>query len=81
MGRIRACCFTTDLFGIRPANQDVARRIAAAGYTVLMPNVFLSLRPTAAAGFRFQMGEERSMKRDRAVVRLAHIGEYGKRRA
>jgi carboxymethylenebutenolidase len=54
--------FYTDLFGIRPANQDVARRIAAAGYTVLMPNVFYRHGKLPLLDFEFQMGEERSMK-------------------
>lgn len=30
----------TDIGGIRPAQQDMARRLAAEGYCVLMPNVF-----------------------------------------
>ena len=32
--------FYTDIFGVRPANQDMARRIAEQGYAVMMPNVF-----------------------------------------
>src|SRR5271165_6981555 len=30
----------TDIGGIRPAYHDMARRLAAEGYAVLMPNVF-----------------------------------------
>jgi len=30
----------TDVWGIRPANQGMARRVADAGYAVLMPNIF-----------------------------------------
>jgi carboxymethylenebutenolidase len=30
----------TDIGGIRPAQEDMARRLAAEGYCVLMPNVF-----------------------------------------
>jgi carboxymethylenebutenolidase len=30
----------TDIGGIRPASRDMARRLAAEGYVVLMPNVF-----------------------------------------
>lgn len=30
----------TDIGGIRPAHQDLARRLAGAGYVVLMPKVF-----------------------------------------
>jgi carboxymethylenebutenolidase len=54
--------FYTDLFGIRPANQQVARRIAEAGYTVMMPNVFYRYGKLPLLDFEFQMGEERSMK-------------------
>lgn len=54
--------FYTDLFGIRPANQEVARRIAEAGYTVMMPNVFYRYGKLPLLDFEFQMGEERSMK-------------------
>jgi carboxymethylenebutenolidase len=37
--------FYTDIFGIRPANQSVARRLAGEGFAVLMPNVFYRFRP------------------------------------
>lgn len=30
----------TDVWGIRPANQGMARRVAEAGYAVLMPNIY-----------------------------------------
>lgn len=30
----------TDIGGIRPAHHDIARRLAAEGFVVLMPNVF-----------------------------------------
>jgi len=32
--------FLTDIFGIRPANIGMAKRLCAEGYAVLMPNVF-----------------------------------------
>jgi carboxymethylenebutenolidase len=54
--------FYTDLFGIRPANQGMAQRVAAAGYTVMMPNVFYRYGKLPLLDFEFQMGEERSMK-------------------
>jgi carboxymethylenebutenolidase len=54
--------FYTDLFGIRPANQGVARHFAEAGYTVMMPNVFYRYGKLPLLDFEFQMGEERSMK-------------------
>jgi carboxymethylenebutenolidase len=32
--------YLTDIWGIRPANQAMAQRVAAQGYAVLMPNIF-----------------------------------------
>ena len=37
--------FYTDIRGIRPANRDMASRLAAEGYTVLLPNVFYRTGP------------------------------------
>jgi carboxymethylenebutenolidase len=54
--------FYTDLFGIRPAAQGMAQRIAEAGYTVLMPNVFYRYGKLPLLDFEFEMGEARSMK-------------------
>jgi carboxymethylenebutenolidase len=54
--------FLTDLFGIRPANQAMAKRLAAKGYAVLMPNVFYRYAKIPLLDFEFVMGEERSMK-------------------
>ena len=61
-GKFPGVLFYTDLFGIRPANQAMARRIAMAGYTVLMPNVFYRYGKLPLLDFEFKMGEERSMK-------------------
>ena len=54
--------FYTDIFGIRPGAQQVARSIAEAGYTVMMPNVFYRYGKLPLMDFEFKMGEERSMK-------------------
>jgi len=46
-----------DAFGLRPAMRDIAKRIAAEGYSVLVPNPFyrLSKAPfTDASTFNFQ---------------------------
>jgi len=52
----------TDIFGIRPGSQQMAKRFAEAGYTVMMPNVFYRYRALPLFDFEFKMGEERSMK-------------------
>jgi carboxymethylenebutenolidase len=61
-GKFPALLFYTDIFGVRPASQGMAQRIAAAGYTVMMPNVFYRYGKLPLLDFEFQMGEERSMK-------------------
>jgi carboxymethylenebutenolidase len=46
-----------DAFGLRPAMRDMARRLAADGYSVLVPNPFyrISKAPfSSASGFNFQ---------------------------
>lgn len=46
-----------DAFGLRPATRDIGKRLAAAGYSVLVPNPFyrVSKAPfTDASGFDFQ---------------------------
>ena len=46
-----------DAFGLRPAMRDIAKRLAAQGYSVLVPNPFyrVSKAPfTDASGFNFQ---------------------------
>jgi carboxymethylenebutenolidase len=40
IGDFPGVIFLTDIWGIQPANQDVARRLADKGFAVLMPNVF-----------------------------------------
>jgi carboxymethylenebutenolidase len=60
-GRYPGLLFYTDIFGIRPANQGMARRVAEQGYTVLMPNVFYRYgKPPFAPNFK--PGEPDSMK-------------------
>ena len=51
-----------DAFGLRPVTRDMARRLAAEGYSVLVPNPFyrVSKAPfTTAAGFDFQNPADR----------------------
>src|SRR5271169_4772789 len=37
-----------DAFGLRPAMRDIGKRIAAEGYSVLVPNPFYRLKPGPA---------------------------------
>ena len=60
-GRYPGLLFYTDIFGIRPANQGMARRVAEQGYAVLMPNVFYRYGRPPFDG-NFKMGDPASMK-------------------
>src|ERR1700759_5568736 len=40
IGEFPGVVFLTDIWGIRPANIGMAKRLAEKGFTVLMPNVF-----------------------------------------
>lgn len=53
----------TDIGGIRPSHREMARRLAAKGYVVLMPNVFFRAGKPPMFDFTPTMGEERTMKR------------------
>jgi carboxymethylenebutenolidase len=60
-GRYPGLLFYTDIFGIRPTNQGMAKRVAEQGYAVLMPNVFYRYgKPPFGANFK--MGDPASMK-------------------
>ncbi|MGH9823979.1 MAG: dienelactone hydrolase family protein [Blastocatellia bacterium] len=53
----------TDIGGIRPANRDLARRIAEQGYSVLIPNVFYRTGRPPMLDFKPTAGDERTVKR------------------
>lgn len=55
--------YLTDIGGIRDANRGMARRVAAEGYTVLLPNAFYRNGKPPLFNFPFEMGDERFMKR------------------
>src|SRR5262249_6570117 len=61
--RIPGVLFLTDIGGIRPATRDMARRLAAEDYCVLMPNVFYRTARPPVFDFPRVLGEERTMKR------------------
>jgi carboxymethylenebutenolidase len=58
-----AVIFLTDIGGIRPANRDLARRLAAEGYAVLMPNLFYRTARLPVFDFTPNFGDERTTKR------------------
>ncbi len=53
----------TDIGGIRSAYREMAQRLAAQGYAVLVPNVFYRTGRAPMFDFKLTMGEERTMKR------------------
>lgn len=53
----------TDIGGIRSAQQDMARRLAGKGYTVLLPNIFYRTGRPPMFDFKLNMAEERTRKR------------------
>jgi carboxymethylenebutenolidase len=53
----------TDIAGIRPSQRDMARRLAEAGYTVLMPNVFYRTGEPPFFTFPLNMADEGTRKR------------------
>ncbi len=55
--------FLTDIGGIRPATRDMARRLSAEGYCVMLPNVFYRSGRPPLWDFPRVLGEERTMKR------------------
>src|SRR5215510_480109 len=61
--RLPGVIFLTDIGGIRPATRDMARRLAAEGYCVLLPNVFYRSGRPPLWDFPRRLGEERTMKR------------------
>ena len=62
-GRWPGVLYLTDIVGIRPANRGMAKRVAAEGYTVLLPNVFYRNGKPPLFNFPFEIGDERFMKR------------------
>jgi carboxymethylenebutenolidase len=53
----------TDIMGIRPSHEQMAKRLAEQGYIVLMPNLFYRTGKPPLFDFQPQLGEERTMKR------------------
>ena len=53
----------TDIGGIRPAQREMARRLAEAGYCVLMPNIFYRTGRPPMLQIAGKPGDEQRMKR------------------
>jgi len=62
-GPFPAVIYETDIRGIRPVFMDMARKVAAAGYAVLMPNLFYRLCPPPVIDPAIPWGTEAAMKR------------------
>jgi carboxymethylenebutenolidase len=53
----------TDIVGIRASHCDMARRLAAEGYAVLVPNIFYRTSKVPVFDFAPNFGDERTTKR------------------
>ena len=62
-GRWPGVIHYTDIGGIRASQEQMARRLAGAGYVVLMPNVFYRSGGLPLFDFPRKFGEERTTKR------------------
>ena len=62
-GRWPGVIHYTDIGGIRASHEEMARRLSAEGYVVLMPNVFYRTRGLPLFDFPLKLGEERTTRR------------------
>ena len=62
-GRWPGVIHYTDIGGIRASQEEMARRLSAKGYVVLMPNVFYRTGGLPLFDFPKKFGEERTTKR------------------
>jgi carboxymethylenebutenolidase len=61
--RARGVIHLTDIGGIRPAQCNMARRLAAEGYAVLVPNLFYRTSTVPVFNFTPNWGDQRTTKR------------------
>jgi carboxymethylenebutenolidase len=59
-GKHPAILIWTDIMGLRPAFRDMARRLAAEGFVVLVPNVYYRTKPAPVIGTGFQFPRDRA---------------------
>lgn len=57
----------TDAIGIRPAKRTMAQRLAALGYTVLMPNIFFRTGKPPIFSFAPNWTEQRTLERFKEI--------------
>ena len=62
-GHLPGVIHLTDIGGIRAANRDMARQLAAEGYTVLMPNLFYRNGRMPVFHFPPKFGDDRTTQR------------------
>ena len=62
-GRWPGVILYTDIGGIRPSQEQMARHLAEVGYIVLMPNIFYRTGALPLFDFPPKFGEERTLKR------------------
>ena len=53
----------TDVLGVRPVFQDMAKRLASEGYAVLLPNIFYRVSKMPVFDFTPKFGEEKTVAR------------------
>jgi carboxymethylenebutenolidase len=61
--RVPGVIHLTDIVGIRPAQSEMAKRLAAEGYAVLVPNIFYRTSKVPVFDFMPNWGDERTTKR------------------
>jgi len=62
-GRWPGVLYLTDIIGIRAASREMASRLAAEGYAVLLPNIFYRNGHPPIFNFPFKIGDEPFIKR------------------
>jgi carboxymethylenebutenolidase len=62
-GPFPAVIYLADIRGVRPVFMDMARKVAARGYAVLMPNLFYRLCPSPVIDPELQWGSDACMAR------------------
>ena len=62
-GRWPGALYLVDAGGIRPSQQEMAKRLSARGYVVLLPNVFYRSSKSPVFDFPMKIGDERTTRR------------------